>query len=295
MTRVLLVEDHPADRRLVAEYLSELPETRLDETDRLESALDLVASHDYDCVVLDLSLPDADGLEGVEQLRVAAPTLPLVVLTGNRDERLALRAVRVGAQDFLAKHEIDARTLARALRYAIERQRSESRLARMALHDSLTGLPNRRLFTDRLEQALARRRRAGGEVAVLFADLDDFKAVNDAFGHAAGDELLRQLARRLQLAVRTSDTVARLGGDEFTICCEQVGSGDRALAVARRVLGTVDAPFILSTGTTSIGMSVGIACAGLDASDPSELVQRADAAMYRAKAEHAGLALASRA
>src|SRR5688500_2462473 len=126
-THVLLVEDNPADRRLVGEYLRALPAMRLDSCARLDEALARVAAGTYDCALLDLSRPDAEGLESVEQLRVAAPDLPLVVLTGNNDESLALRAMQSGAQDYLAKDEVDARTLARALRYAIERQRAELR------------------------------------------------------------------------------------------------------------------------------------------------------------------------
>ena len=284
-TRILLIEDNPADRRLVAEYLGELGGLRLDWCGRLDEALRRVAGAHYDCALVDLSLPDAGGLDAVEQLRVASPELPLVVLTGNRDEDLSLRAVRAGAQDYLPKDEVDARMLARVLRYAIERQRAEQRVQRLALHDPLTGLPNRRLFADRLDQALARRARTGGDVAVLFADLDGFKAVNDAHGHGAGDDLLRQFAGRLQLAVRATDTVARLGGDEFAVICERIGSEADAAMVAQRILDAAEAPFVLDGGgaTVSLSLSIGVACAGGDDPLPSELLRRSDAAMYTAK------------
>ena len=282
---VLLVEDDPADRRIVGEYLKSLPGLRLEACTRLSEALARVAADPPDCVLLDLSLPDASGLEAVEQMRVAAPEIPLVVLTGNADESLALRAMQEGAQDYLEKGEITARSLARALRYAIERQRAELRIQRLALHDPLTGLPNRRLFADRLDQALARRSRNGGEVAVLFADLDGFKSVNDEHGHSAGDELLRQVAGRLQLAVRTTDTVARLGGDEFAVLCESVGSEEHAAVVAQRIIEALEAPFVLADARARVQLSasIGVACASGGDPLPSDLMRASDAAMYSAK------------
>jgi diguanylate cyclase (GGDEF)-like protein len=287
-THVLLVEDNPADRRLVAEYLRALPGMRLESCERLDEALARVANGTYDCALLDLSLPDAQGLESVEQLRVAAPDLPLVVLTGNSDESLALRAMQFGAQDYLAKDEVDARTLARSLRYAIERQRAELRIQHLALHDPLTGLANRRLFGERLEQALARRARNGGDVAVLFADLDGFKSVNDAYGHAAGDELLCQVAGRLQLAVRTTDTVGRLGGDEFAVLCENVGSERTAAAVAERIIHAIESPFVVDDGRARVelSLSIGLACAEGEDAIGADLLRRSDAAMYAAKREN---------
>src|SRR2546422_551425 len=126
----------------------------------------------------------------------------ILLLTGSDDHELALRAVREGAQDVLVRGRVDEPVLRRAVALAIERKRVESRLAHQALHDDLTGLPNRALFLDRLGQALSRLGRHSTTVAVLFLDLDRFKAVNDAFGHAAGDELLRAVAARLASGLR---------------------------------------------------------------------------------------------
>jgi len=148
-------------------------------------------------------------------------------------------------------------------------------LTHQALHDGLTGLANRTLLFERLEVALHAARRYGGGLALLFIDLDDFKAVNDTLGHDAGDDLLREAARHLQAIVRPSDTLARLGGDEFVILCERLESGpDEAIAIAGRALDVLE--------EMSLSASVGIATA-TGAEDSDMLVSRADHAMYVAK------------
>jgi diguanylate cyclase (GGDEF)-like protein/PAS domain S-box-containing protein len=163
-----------------------------------------------------------------------------------------------------------------------ERKAAEERLTYKALHDPLTGLPNRVLLLDRVGLALDRLERTGGVVAVLFLDLDRFKVVNDSLGHAAGDSLLVEVGRRLVAASRPGDTVARLGGDEFVVVCGELGTGQDAALVARRLAVSLASPFESWPRSTSITASIGIATSS-DERDPSELVFDADAAMYRAK------------
>lgn len=160
-------------------------------------------------------------------------------------------------------------------------------LQQAAFHDSLTGLPNRRLLEDRLRQARERARRTGAAYGILFCDLDGFKMVNDRFGHLAGDRLLVEMARRLEEVVRPHDTVARASGDEFVILCEDLEGPRPAEDVGERVLEAVEIPFgVHGTGEgVRIGISIGIAVAGGDVRESSrQLLDRADAAMYRAKA-----------
>jgi diguanylate cyclase (GGDEF)-like protein/PAS domain S-box-containing protein len=163
-----------------------------------------------------------------------------------------------------------------------ERKDAELRLARQALHDALTGLPNRALFQDRLEQALRRAQRSGSGVAVLFIDLDRFKLINDSFGHTAGDRLLIDVAARLRGVLRPADTIARFGGDELTILCEDLEGETGALGIARRIAAAFDEPFVVDDGEAFLQASVGIAMAGAGAT-PEDLVRDADAAMYKAK------------
>jgi diguanylate cyclase (GGDEF)-like protein/PAS domain S-box-containing protein len=163
-----------------------------------------------------------------------------------------------------------------------ERKDAELRLAHQALHDALTGLPNRALFHDRLEQALRRAERTRGGVAVLFVDLDRFKLINDSFGHAAGDRLLIDVAARLRHVLRPADTIARFGGDELTILCEDLDGEAGALAVAHRIASAFEEPFAVDDGEAFLQASVGIALGG-ESATPEDLVRDADAAMYKAK------------
>lgn len=153
-----------------------------------------------------------------------------------------------------------------------------------ALHDPVTGLANRALLLDRLTQALARSGRRPGFVAVLFLDLDRFKLVNDSLGHAAGDELLGEVARRLEGAVRSTDSVARLGGDEFVVLADTVDGADEALALAERLRDVLAAPYRLAGGErVVVTASAGVALGGAGSAVPGELLWDADAAMYKAK------------
>jgi diguanylate cyclase (GGDEF)-like protein/PAS domain S-box-containing protein len=165
-----------------------------------------------------------------------------------------------------------------------ERKRIEEELAHQALHDPLTGLPNRALFLDRLRHAIVRLRRHPGEVAVLFVDLDRFKNVNDTLGHDAGDQVLAEAAKRLRESARAEDTVARFGGDEFTILCDDADQ-DEAKEVAERILAALARPFSRSGREFHLSASIGIRVNGHATADPDSLLRDADMALYIAK-EH---------
>jgi diguanylate cyclase len=175
-----------------------------------------------------------------------------------------------------------------AVRDITERKAAEARIRFLANHDALTGLPNRVLFRDRLEQALARARRDGDQVAVMCLDLDRFKEVNDLRGHAAGDALLKQAAARLGAAIRETDTVARLGGDEFAIIQSGLPQPQHAAAFAERLIAAVAEPFEHEGEAMIVGMSVGIALYPADGSEVGTLLKNADTALYRAKADGRG-------
>lgn len=197
---------------------------------------------------------------------------------------------RAGTEDGTDGPPFQVQTTSRDI---TERKELERALAHRALHDPLTELANRSLFLNRLDQAGARTRRSGGRYGVLFLDLNGFKAVNDSLGHAAGDALLVETARRLEGVVRESDTVARLGGDEFGILLEGVDDQAALRTLVERVRGAFEEPFLLGGGPTEaeraeIRPSIGVALGGTGwgggpEDDPRELLRRADRAMYRAK------------
>jgi diguanylate cyclase (GGDEF)-like protein/PAS domain S-box-containing protein len=173
------------------------------------------------------------------------------------------------------------RAVAHILSTALARLRGEERMRHDAVHDPLTGLANRTLFFDRLRQALARSKRKRTESALLFIDLDNFKWINDAHGHAAGDAVLVEFGHRLQAAVRPADTVARLGGDEFVVLCEEVDEVT-AVALGRRLHEAIQLPLLVAGSEHGLAASIGIA---LGHDDPDSLLSAADAALYRAKTQ----------
>jgi len=166
---------------------------------------------------------------------------------------------------------------------AIERRKLADELFWQAHHDTLTGLPNRQLFRDRLGQALALAQRNGGQLAVIYMDVDRFKQINDTMGHAAGDELLRQTAARLQACIRGSDTLARLGGDEFTVVLTQISNPSDAMRAARMMMEAMRAPFMVGNRELFVTISLGISVFPDDGADGGVLMVNADVAMYRAK------------
>lgn len=171
---------------------------------------------------------------------------------------------------------------------AVQNMRLDNTLTYQAFHDPLTNLANRLLFTDRLEHALNRRDEKRGLIAVLFIDLDDFKMVNDTFGHAAGDDLLRSVAERLRSVVRVADTAARFGGDEFAILLEDALSRDDIAAVAERVVMALKPHFVVERQEVAVHASIGVALATAATVGAEELLRRSDAAMYWAKLQGKG-------
>lgn len=190
-------------------------------------------------------------------------------------------AATAALADVAAAYILNARTM-HDLRTTADQFRQRS------LHDPLTGLANRSLFRERLDHAIDRARRSRRPLAILFADLDQFKAVNDRYGHQTGDELLSAVARRLVPLLRPSDTLARLAGDEFAILCEDLTEPSDVLPLAHRIDDALRHTFFLSGERVRISASVGIAFSGRGDEVPERLLREADAAMYRAKREGGG-------
>jgi diguanylate cyclase (GGDEF)-like protein len=289
---VLLVEDNPGDARLLGKIFNEegSHSTKLTRVDCMSAAETHLAEHAVNIILLDLGLPDAQGLEAIQRAHAAAPGVPLVVLTGLDDELLAVQALQQGAQDYLIKGQIETRGLLRALRYAIERKTMESaalamarQMAHSAEHDFLTGLPNRMLLNDRVGQAIALATRYTKKVAVLFLDLDGFKHINDSLGHPIGDKLLQSVAKRLVDCIRGSDSVSRQGGDEFVLLLLELERAEDAAVTARRMLEAVAQPHTIDQHDLHVTASIGLSIYPDDGLDAETLIKNADTAMYQAK------------
>jgi diguanylate cyclase (GGDEF)-like protein len=282
---LLLVEDNLGDARLLREILKEqgAHTIKLTHVERMSEAEMHLGSHAVDMILLDLGLPDARGLGAVRRAHLAAPRVPLVVLTGLDDESVATQALQEGAQDYLVKGQIETRGLLRALRYAVERKTMALQMIHSAQHDFLSALPNRLLFNDRVTQAIALASLHMKKVVVLFLDLDGFKHINDSLGHPMGDKLLQSIARRLLNCVRATDTVSRQGGDEFVVLLSEVERPEEAAVAARRMLRAVSEAHSIDLHDLYVTGSIGISVYPDDGLDAETLVKNADTAMYQAK------------
>lgn len=286
---MLLVEPDRSAASLITEMLRASWQRGLTLTwaDRIEDA----TQHLIGGGVSALLLGDPEPLAVLAVARPAAPNIPIIVLSPHYDEEGAIDLMRGGAQDYLSRDQLTALELRRAVLKAIERKRPEAVLARRALQDPLTGLPNRTLFLDRLGIALERSRRTGAITCVLFLDVDHFKLINDSLGHATGDRVLNDLAERMRSVLRPMDTVARFGGDEFTLLFEDLSNEDEALTIAERVRRAATLPLDLEgLPENELSVSIGIATAAEASASPETLIREADAAMYRAKARGGGAA-----
>jgi len=293
MKRILLVEDNPGDVRLLIEMLHENGKNSfsVDHVSRIDHALGMLVNTEFDLLLLDLSLPDGSGLGTVQRIAGAAPHLPIIILTGLEDDRLAIESVQAGAQDYLVKGQANGAMLIRTMNHGIERKKMEERIHFLAHHDSLTHLPNRELFQDRLTTSISRSKRNHQrasdqwKIAVMMVDLDHFKMVNDTLGHLQGDLLLKAVANRLQNAIRQSDTVARMGGDEFMLIFENVTGQEDAEVLGKKIQDIFAPSFLINDLEYHITASIGIGLYPEDGEDFETLIRAADVAMYRAKLE----------
>jgi len=292
---VLIVEDNPGDRRLtefaVRDACREADmRCMVEAVDSLAAGIACVGRSDVavDAILLDLGLPDANGLDGLRAMHRVCPRVPVIVLTGLSDLRAATEALKNGASDYMEKSEVQPRNLFRAIRYAMERKKSETELVRLARTDPLTGLLNRRAFFEHLEAALVQARRSELACAVILFDIDHFKEINDVFGHKTGDDVLIEATRQLRVALRETDSIGRIGGDEFAVLATNLKSASSAMEIAEKIVKVVGAISELNDMRVEISISVGISVFPMDDSSADVLVSHADLAMYKSKASKKG-------
>lgn len=268
---------------------------QLKRVDTVAAAIANLHESAYDAVLLDLNLNDMNGMETVTAVRDARPELPIVVVSGQDDTDVALKAVRGGAQEYMVKGHINSRILGLAVRSSIERKAYEYQLFQQANQDELTGLANRRAFLEHMNQWIARADRWDREECIMFLDVNNFKDVNDTLGHEVGDQLLKKIAELLRERLRASDMLARFGGDEFVIHLDAPARKNRenSLQTAEAIEGLFRDPIPVGDHLVKTGVSIGIACYPEHGPDVASLIQRADEAMYCAKQAGLGYAMAA--
>ena len=291
--RLLQVEDTDHDAALVQLALTragyDIVARRVDCAEALRRELH---GSGWDLVIADYTMPRFSGKKALAIVREQHPDLPFIFVSGTIGEDNAVAAMKTGAHDYIMKTNLGRLPPAveRELREAAVRREkylANQRVAYLAYHDSLTDLPNRALFLDRLQQAILRSHNDEKGLAVLLIDLDGFKEVNDALGHHAGDFVLQEVAMRLRSTLRASDTVARLGGDEFAVLLPGTDV-NRAVLASRKILLDLQHPFVTDGRQLNVSASVGIAGVPWHAATGEEVLRRADSAMYLAKKEKSG-------
>lgn len=217
--QILLVEDQARDAELFYDMLreQELNAFDLTQVTKMQDALEHVASGRTDLIILDLDLPDARGVEAIRQVRAEAPYVPLVAVADVAEDDLGMQALRLGAQDYLTKADLNGRLLLRSIRLAVEHQRLQATVHNPALLDSLTGLLNRPGFLSLGNHYLRLARFTGNDFVVFYVDVDALKEINESMGRSLGDEALELTAGLLKDSFRKSDVIGRTGGDEFAV------------------------------------------------------------------------------
>lgn len=318
--KILIVDDYAYNRLVYGDWLRELRHVEVVEAATGPRALQLAREHDFALFVVDAHMPDMDGFELASLLRQeeCCEATPVILVSAEASESAdAMRAYRMGAVDYLVDAPQQGEILVQKARVFLQLYRRQRKLRRnaealrrrtadlqarldevslqqddlraQATHDSLTQLPNRALFQDRLLAAKARAVRHRQRFALAFVDLDKFKAVNDEHGHAAGDAVIVAAAGRLARAVRATDTVARIGGDEFAVLIEGLESAAGAEYVARKIHRTLGEPLAIRSETfqgevqLAPGASIGVAVYPDHSSETDGLGVLADMAMYEAK------------
>jgi diguanylate cyclase (GGDEF)-like protein len=282
MIRILLVEDNQEYARAVQMLLGEVSseEYELIHVLRVQDALQQLDYSIFDTILLDLNLPDSAGYETFANVHTHAPEIPIVVMSSDDDTALAVRTVREGAQDYLVKGEESLKVLTRAIQYAIERHKGQSRLHNLSLVDELTGIYNRRGFMTIASQQVKLAQRTQTPWMIIFADVDGLKKINDTFGHPEGDQALREIARLLKSTFRESDVIGRIGGDEFAILA-LAATESVAKSFTRRLQSMVDA--LNATPGRKYNIAISLGMAHFDPQNPlrvEEVLAQADAAMY---------------
>ncbi|HZP69530.1 MAG TPA: diguanylate cyclase [Pseudolabrys sp.] len=302
--KILVVDDDAGDRRQMIRAMKQAGLAfEVVETTNTADAMAACDKQEFDCSIIDYRMPGQDGLKVISSLTSRYPFMALVMATGEGDESIAATAMKRGALDYIAKGNINPSSIKRTIRGAVQKARLQRKVAEQqqqlqrqasqltdevkalavqalqAKTDQLTGLPGRALFIDAVTALRAQSARKNLATAMLFIDLDEFKSINDRFGHDRGDDVLVRTAQVIRSSVRGRDVAGRFGGDEFVVCLSAPAQSIEEIAtrVAERILLNV------ARIGDGIGCSIGIAFSGASAGSPEIAIREADAAMYESK------------
>ena len=279
---VVLADDDPSIRLMIRHVLESEEFDIVEAADGIE-AIKAVEKHHPALVLLDAVMPGIDGFTTCKQIKDKGHTdVPVMMITGLDDDASVERAYDVGAIDFITK-PIKWAVLKHRVKSVVATVVAERKVELLAYRDTLTSLPNRLLFADRLEHSVDRSARHRESLALLLVDMDDFKLVNDSFGHDAGDKLIKAVGDLLSRSLRRADTVARLGGDEFAVIVEGIDGIDDAISIADNLSTILEHNVRLDEQETFTGASIGIAIYPEDGEDARTLLKNADTALFRAK------------
>lgn len=290
---ILIVDDDGIDRENIKRTLGHSTTPfNFTETESVDEALSALSVNNFDIILLDYRMPKRDGIELLLELRNSENDLnvAVIMLSNSEETELALECVRAGAQDFLLKSEVSTSRLQRAIvqaqtRFELEKQLhiSYQQAKKLAEHDTLTGLYNRYSFEEALQLNILQKARDNSKLALTLFDLDNFKFINDNYGHHIGDQILIQVSQRISDCLRGNEVFARLGGYEFAIILTNLHTVDNATRVTTRILNSLEAPFNISGAKIHMTASIGIAVYPDSTLNANELLKHADIAMYRSK------------
>jgi len=290
---ILLVDDDQVDRSAIIRTLKKSNlSVNIEEAVTVDQGLELYSKANFDVILLDYSMPARDGIEMILDIKNQAKvsSTAIVMMSTSEDENIALECIKAGAQDFLNKSDISEKKLSRAILHSTTRHDLEKKLLatyqqvkELAETDSLTGLPNRYFFDQSLKLAIKNNQRHDQTLALLLLDIDNFKLINDNFGHDVGDVLLRKTVKRIKKCLRGNELFSRLGGDEFSIILNNLESTEEAHIVAKRITEAMQLPVEVASTSISSTVSIGIALHPYNGKTSEELFKYADIAMYRAK------------
>jgi diguanylate cyclase (GGDEF)-like protein len=287
--RVLIVDDQQAQRKSVLLMLQLNGYEDVDLASDGEEAIRKLQSGCYQLLLLDLQMPGATGLNVLEHLSQTGHAAETIVLSGESSFEWVKEAMRLGAHDYIrkpCKPEELLKAIVKARKKYYEKQQLQNQqknIQYLAYHDLLTGLPNRTLFIDRVNQTIARAQRHDQQFALLFIDMDRFKSINDALGHLIGDRVLQLVAGRILGGLRAEDTLCRFGGDEFALLLPDISDQQSIATVAKKIIDEIRKPFVVDQHQLHLRASLGVAVYPTTGTTWETLLHNADVAMYHVK------------